>query len=74
MKYEDFKAAVIAAAQSEGLTDYELYYVSDESTSVDTFGHEVKSFTDATSGGAYSGIDSEWIKVGRAPGSVYYLR
>ena len=52
MKYEDFKAAVIAAAQSEGLTDYELYYVSDESTSVDTFGHEVKSFTDATSGGA----------------------
>ena len=28
----------------------------------------------ATSGGAYSGIDSEWIKVGRAPGSVYYLR
>ena len=28
----------------------------------------------ATSGGVYSGSDSEWIKVGRAPGSVYYLR
>lgn len=44
----------------------------------DTYGNlgfrPVANAARATSGGAYSGIDSEWIKVGRAPGSVYYLR
>ena len=52
MKFEAFKAAVIAAAQSEGLTDYELYYVCDEGTSVEAFAHEIKNFTSETSGGA----------------------
>lgn len=44
----------------------------------DTYGNlgfrPVANAARATSGGVYSGIDSEWIKVGRAPGSVYYLR
>lgn len=55
--------------------------VSDSSGAIglyDTYGnlgfHPVANAARATSGGAYSGIDSEWIKVGRAPGSVYYLR
>ena len=55
--------------------------VSDSSGAIglyDTYGNlgfrPVANADYATSGGAYSGIDSEWIKVGRAPGSVYYLR
>ncbi len=44
----------------------------------DTYGnlgfHPVANAARATSGGVYSGSDSEWIEVGRAPGSVYYLR
>lgn len=52
MKFEAFKAAVMAAAQSEGLTDYELYYVCDEGVSVEAFAHKIKNFTSQTSGGA----------------------
>ena len=44
----------------------------------DTYGNlgfrPVANAARATSGGVYSGSDSEWIEVGRAPGSVYYLR
>lgn len=44
----------------------------------DTYGnlrfHPVANAARATSGGVYSGSDSEWIEVGRAPGAVYYLR
>ena len=44
----------------------------------DTFGdkgfRQVVDQSCATSGGAYSGSDSEWLEVERGPGSVYYLR
>ena len=44
----------------------------------DTYGdlgfRPVANAARATSGGVYSGSDSEWIEVGRAPDSVYYLR
>ncbi len=55
--------------------------VSDSSGAIglyDTYGNlgfrPVANAARATSGGVYSGSDSEWIEVGRAPGSVYYLR
>lgn len=44
----------------------------------DTFGdkgfRQVVDQSCATSGGAYSGSDSEWLEVERGSGSVYYLR
>lgn len=51
MDYEVFKAAVDAAAKKNGLTDYELYYESVESTSVDIFKDEINNFTSNTEGG-----------------------
>ena len=44
----------------------------------DTFGdkgfRQVVDQSCATSGGAYSGSDSDWLEIARGPGSVYYLR
>lgn len=51
MKYEEFKSAVIAAAESLGVAEYELYYAAGESASVSAFGHEVKSISSSTEGG-----------------------
>lgn len=51
MHFDEFKAAVAAAAKARGLTDYELYYVSSEDTSVDCFQGEINDFTSATEGG-----------------------
>ena len=51
MKYEEFKKLVIKAAEAEGLTDYELYYSSSESTEIGTFQHEVNEFSSSAEGG-----------------------
>ena len=51
MKYEEFKKLVIAAAEKYGLADYELYYSSAESVSVDTFRREINEFSSSTEGG-----------------------
>ena len=51
MKYEEFKNAVIAAAEKKGLKDYELYYSASESVSVDTFRDEINEFSSSTEGG-----------------------
>ena len=45
MKYEEFKKAVIAAAEKCKLTDYELYYQTSESVSIDTFRQEINEFS-----------------------------
>ncbi len=51
MTYQEFKQAVIAEAQARGLTDYEIYYQAEESTSVSTFRHEINEFTGSVEGG-----------------------
>ena len=51
MRYEDFKQLVISAAQTEGLTDYELYYNASESTNISTFRKEINEFSSSKEGG-----------------------
>ncbi len=51
MDYSAFKAAVIAKAEAMGLAEYELYYQTEESTSISAFQHEIAEFTSATEGG-----------------------
>ena len=51
MTFQEFKAAVIAKAQSMGIADYELYYQAAESTSVGAFQHEINEFTASMEGG-----------------------
>ncbi len=51
MDFNAFKQAVIAAADAAGITDYELYYASAESTSVGAFQHEINKFTSSVEGG-----------------------
>ena len=51
MTFTEFKEAVIARAQALGLTDYELYYQTAESTSVSAFQHELNQFTSSIDGG-----------------------
>ena len=51
MTFSEFKNHVIAACQELGITEYELYYSASESTSVDTFRHEINEFTASRDGG-----------------------
>ena len=51
MKYEEFKKLVIETAEANGLKDYELYYSTSESVSVDTFKNEINNFSSSTEGG-----------------------
>lgn len=51
MNFAEFKEAVIQEAQTLGITDYELYYQSSESTSVKVFQHEIDQFTSSNEGG-----------------------
>lgn len=51
MNFDKLKAAVTAAADARGLAEYELYYMSDSSTSVETLKDEVSSFSSGVSGG-----------------------
>lgn len=51
MNFNDFKEIVIAKAHAMGLTDYELYYTSAESTSISAFQHSLNQFTSSTEGG-----------------------
>ncbi len=52
MDYNSFKNAVMAAAREKGLTEYELYYQSGESTTVSAFKQEINQFASSTEGGA----------------------
>ena len=51
MNFAEFKEAVIRESQALGITDYELYYQSAESTSVKVFQHEIDQFTSSNEGG-----------------------
>jgi len=51
MDFQAFKEAVIAQCQQMGITEYELYYTSGESTSVEAYLHEVNEFTASRDGG-----------------------
>jgi len=52
MTYADFKQAVLAAAQAEGLTEYDLYCTSGSATTVQAFQGDIDAFSDTTSLGA----------------------
>ena len=51
MDFESFKNAVVAQAQELGITEYELYYQSAESTSVSAFQQEINQFSASSEGG-----------------------
>lgn len=51
MIFNEFKDLVIAECANRGVTQYELYYQSAASTSVDTFQHSINGFTSSLSGG-----------------------
>lgn len=51
MNFQGFKEAVLAKAEAMGLTDYELYYQAENSTSVSIFQHEINQFSASTEGG-----------------------
>ena len=51
MDFNGFKKAVIAQAQAMGITEYELYYSTSESTSISAFQHELNQFTASNDGG-----------------------
>lgn len=51
MDYSTFKEAVIAFCKEQGITEYELYYQTEESTAVKVFAHEVNQFTGSVEGG-----------------------
>ncbi len=51
MNFDVLKNTLVSALKDEGLTEYEIYYMSDESTSVATLNKEVNSFSSSTGGG-----------------------
>ena len=51
MTFNEFKNHVIAACEEMGISEYELYYSASESTSVETFRHEIDEFTASRDGG-----------------------
>ncbi len=48
MNYQEFKQAVIAAAEAKKIRDYEIYYTESADTQVEIFKEEVKGFTSNT--------------------------
>ena len=51
MNFDVLKNILVAALSEEGLSEYEIYYMSDESISVATLNKEINSFSSANSGG-----------------------
>ena len=51
MDFQTFKNLVIAKCAEMGITEYELYYQSAQSTSVSAFQQEINEFTSAKEGG-----------------------
>ena len=51
MNFDALKNTLVKALADAGLNEYEIYYMSDESTSVSTLNKEVNSFASSTSGG-----------------------
>ena len=51
MDFNAFKDLVIAQCESQGITEYELYYQAGEGVSVDAFQHSLNEFSSSRSGG-----------------------
>ena len=51
MNYELLKKAIEDEAKLQGLSEYEIYYMSNEELSVDTLNREANSFSSGNSGG-----------------------
>ena len=51
MNFDALKNTLVAALCEAGLNEYEIYYMSEESTSVSTLNKEVNSFASSSSGG-----------------------
>jgi len=51
MEYNEFKNIVIEEAKKSGVEDYELYYKSSSSDSVEVFDGKLNSFASDVSGG-----------------------
>ena len=51
MNFDLLKSTLTEALKNEGIDEYEIYYMSEESVSVSTLNKEVNSFSSATSGG-----------------------
>ena len=51
MNFDVLKNTLVAALCEAGLTEYEIYYMSDESTTVSTLNKEVNAFSSSNSGG-----------------------
>ena len=51
MNFDALKNTLVAALSEAGLSEYEIYYMGDESTSVSTLNKEVNSFSSSLSGG-----------------------
>ena len=51
MNFDALKNTLVQALNEAGLSEYEIYYMSDESVSVSTLNKEVNSFASSTSGG-----------------------
>lgn len=51
MTFEEFKKAVIKAAEKLGIADYELYYTGEDSIEIEAFGSEISDFTSSVDGG-----------------------
>ena len=51
MNFDALKNTLVSALTEAGLNEYEIYYMSDESTSVSTLNKEVNSFASSASGG-----------------------
>ena len=51
MNFDLLKNTLVLALADEGISEYEIYYMSDESVSVSTLNKEVNSFSGSTSGG-----------------------
>ena len=51
MRFESMKQALIRAAEAEGLSEYEIYYCMEETTSAKALGDEIHAFGSSASGG-----------------------
>ncbi len=51
MNFDAFRQAVAAELDARGVSEYELYYRTEQGTSVSAFGSEIKEFSSAMGGG-----------------------
>ena len=51
MDFYEFREIVAARCQEMGITDYELYYETEASTTTEVFQHEISSFSSSQGGG-----------------------